>query len=147
MEALRRGRAVAEVTGDGAEEARHCSAEEELLMASMEAEKRAYKEGAVRLRELKAEIEHLQHILAQSRRRLQQDFESWYAAKGAAAADDEQPTTRAVAAMERGQGKGAAGGSSSGGPPLTGNAEVDAEILAFYQARETLVAQRMQGGR
>jgi len=44
---------------------------------------------------------------------------------------------------------GAAGGGAAapGGPPLTGNPEVDAEILAFYQAREGLVAQRMAGGR
>ena len=38
-----------------------------------------------------------------------------------------------------------AGEVTGGGPPLTGNKEVDAEILAFYKAREGLVAQRVAG--
>ena len=38
----------------------------------MEEGKRAYKEGFAKLKELKGEIEHLQHLLEQSRRRLQQ---------------------------------------------------------------------------
>ncbi len=134
VEAVRRSRAISEVTGgDGGE-----SGEEAQLMAQMEQEKRTYKEGAGRLRELKAEIEHLQHILAQSRRRLQQDFEGWYAAKcntpsEAAGAPPQHASPRGQPSVERRQ----------GGPPLTGDAKVDAEILAFYQAREALVQQRM----
>ena len=33
-----------------------------------------------------------------------------------------------------------------GGPPLTGNQEVDQEIMAFYKAREKLVHDRMARG-
>jgi|EP00665_Eupelagonemidae_sp_cell47_P009083 hypothetical protein len=51
----------------------------------MEGGKRAYKEGFGQLKELKSEIEHLQHLLEQSRRRLQSDFENWYAKQGSAA--------------------------------------------------------------
>ena len=37
----------------------------------LEDEKRQYKEGFAQLKALKSEIEHLQHLLEQSRRRLQ----------------------------------------------------------------------------
>ena len=60
--------------GDGAAFA----AEEEPLKAKLEEGKRTYKEGFAKLKGLKSEIEHLQHLLEQSRRRLQQDFETWF---------------------------------------------------------------------
>ena len=45
--------------------------EEESLKEMLEEEKRQYKEGFAQLKALKSEIEHLQHLLEQSRRRLQ----------------------------------------------------------------------------
>lgn len=136
VEGVRRTRAAAEVAGG--EDAG--SEEEAALRGQMEAEKRAYKEGFAKLKEYKAEIEHLQLMLEQSRRRLQQDFENWWVTQQPA---EEQPP----ASPPRRPRAGAAGSPHAAGgavgPPLTGNPEVDAEILAFYQAREGLVAQRM----
>lgn len=43
----------------------------------IEKEKSVYKEAFAQLRELKAEIEHLQMLLEQSRGKLQKDFEQW----------------------------------------------------------------------
>ena len=43
------------------------SPEEEALVAELDGEKRKYKEGFAKLRELKGEIEHLQHLLEQAR--------------------------------------------------------------------------------
>ena len=45
--------------------------EEESLKEMLEEEKRQYKEGFAQLKALKSEIEPLQHLLEQSRRRLQ----------------------------------------------------------------------------
>ena len=45
------------------------SPEEEALVAELDGEKRKYKEGFAKLRELKGEIEHLQHLLEQARAR------------------------------------------------------------------------------
>lgn len=128
--------------------------EESLLRAKVEAEKRSYKSGFARLKELKAEIEHLQLLLEQSRRRMQQDFEGWWV--GQQPQTSEAPATPHApggasphpleqdAALANGDG-GSSRGAGGGGPPLTGNAEVDAEIVAFYQAREGLAAQRAGG--
>ena len=83
LEACRRERAVSELAASegGAEAPIDTAAaeQEERLKAQMEEGKRSYKEGFAKLKELKAEIEHLQHLLEQSRRKLQQDFEGWYA--------------------------------------------------------------------
>lgn len=110
------------------------------------------------LKELKSEIEHLQHLLEQSRRRLQQDFEKWYATQhageapmvlppGPQAARSPQPhgSSRASPAPSPQRGGGARA-AARGGPPLTGNQEVDQEIMAFYKAREKLVHDRMARG-
>ena len=142
LEVCRQKRAVAELTG-GAGGAP--GAEEESLKAQLEEEKRQYKDGFAQLRELKSEIEHLQHLLEQSRRRLQQDFEKWYAAGpqpvgevGQAAAD----VKTAWPSPARGANP-ARSPQPRGAPPLTGNNEVDQEIMAFYKARESLVQNRM----
>ena len=85
IEAARRERAVADVAdgGDGGGGDGHgngeASPEEEKLKMMLEEGKKSYKEGFAKLKELKSEIEHLQHLLEQSRRKLQQDFEGWYA--------------------------------------------------------------------
>jgi len=147
VESVRRTRAAAGLSGigDGGEDVG--SEEEAALRGQIEAEKRQYKEGFAKLKEYKAEIEHLQLMLEQSRRRLQQDFENWWVTQQPAAepsplevSPPRRPRAGAVASPRSTSGGGSAKPS---GPPLTGNPEVDAEILAFYQAREGLVAQRM----
>jgi len=224
IEAARRERAVADVAegGDGGAEGAP-SPEEEKLKIQLEDGKRSYKEGFAKLKELKSEIEHLQHLLEQSRRKLQQDFEGWYAKhpqsqgngngggemqqgmsmmppQGFAASmpppqQQSQPMMMQPppqqqheelvmppmrASIGGGGGgppaspvrsrpappacnqpawasparptKGAApppppmppaGGGAVGQPMLTGQPEVDAEIMAFYNARDSLVKARM----
>ena len=197
IEAVRRKSAMAEVAseGDGAAFA----AEEEPLKAKLEEGKRTYKEGFAKLKGLKSEIEHLQHLLEQSRRRLQQDFETWFSKQqsitgrpaspamppataqsshdpvhvpcrasigasprrhAAAASIGASPRRHAGAAPAPPQqcwgspakpsappapaaGAGAAVASAQA-PMLTGQPEVDAEIMAFYQARDSLVKARLQ---
>ena len=51
--------------------------EEDKAKLQIEREKTAYKASFERLRELKKEIEHVQLLLEQSRKRLQSDFEQW----------------------------------------------------------------------
>ena len=112
----------------------------------------------------------------QSRRKLQQDFERWFAAQEASRVDPGADAAPLAAALPGGLGgvaqprqawnspvrtraspgkggggsavpsptkppaAGAAGGG--GGPALTGDSEVDREILAFYNARRTLGVER-----
>lgn len=53
--------------------------EEQEMRNEMEEEKLRYKESFTRLRTLKTEIEHLQHLLEKSKVRLMKDFEMWWA--------------------------------------------------------------------
>ena len=111
----------------------------------------------------------------QSRRKLQQDFERWFAAQEASKVDPGADAAPLAAALPGGMGgfaqprqawnspvraraspsKGgggsavpsptkppAAGAGGGGGPALTGDSEVDREILAFYNARRTLGVER-----
>ena len=178
IEALRQKQAAAGLAEDADDSAGE-TVEEQALRAKMEEGKRSYKEGFAKLKELKAEIEHLQHLLEQSRRKLQSDFEAWYAKQqlcagagppasappgGAVAPPGASPhrvpappPAQAWSSPGRGGGggapypppppagaRGAAGGGA--GPTLTGQPDVDKEILAFYEARDLLVKQRMAGG-
>jgi kinesin family protein 6/9 len=123
--------------------------EEDSCKASIESEKEAYKSAFNRLKELKVEIEHLQLLLEQSRKRLQKDFDGWFlllerqgaAAQPAYAQPAHQPPMGYAPAQQHASrgGERPAAATASGGPQLTGNPEVDAEILAFYKARESLL--------
>ncbi|CAG2216037.1 KIF6_9 [Mytilus edulis] len=53
--------------------------EEQEMRNEMEEEKMNYKECFTRLRTLKTEIEHLQHLLEKSKVKLMKDFEMWWA--------------------------------------------------------------------
>ncbi|XP_033735819.1 kinesin-like protein KIF6 [Pecten maximus] len=53
--------------------------EEQELRADMEEEKDSYKHSFNRLKTLKTEIEHLQHLLEKSKVKLMKDFEMWWA--------------------------------------------------------------------
>ncbi|XP_069118141.1 kinesin-like protein KIF6 [Argopecten irradians] len=53
--------------------------EEQELRADMEEEKDSYKQSFNRLKTLKTEIEHLQHLLEKSKVKLMKDFEMWWA--------------------------------------------------------------------
>ena len=112
---------------------------------------------------LKGEIEHLQLMLERSRKTLQKDFESWFVTMSRQAIARERAD--AVRAG-KGGGKGAkapvkaaqlelgavpetprtSAARVAAGPMLTGNAQADADIIAFYKAREELVAGQAKAG-
>ncbi|XP_028398653.1 kinesin-like protein KIF6 isoform X1 [Dendronephthya gigantea] len=52
--------------------------EEDRLRSAIEDEKSRYKEAFTRLRSLKTEIEHLQHLLEKFKVQMQKDFEVWW---------------------------------------------------------------------
>ncbi|KAL2914503.1 hypothetical protein HK105_206070 [Polyrhizophydium stewartii] len=54
-----------------------------------------YKQAYQTLKDLKLEIEHLQHLLEQARHRLTRDFEHWYINVYVAAADQDVPSSMA----------------------------------------------------
>ena len=178
IEGLRQKQAAAGLASDADDSAGE-TVEEQALRAKMEEGKRSYKEGFAKLKELKAEIEHLQHLLEQSRRKLQSDFEAWYAKQqlcagagppasappgGAVATPGASPhrvPAPPPAQVWGSPGRGGVGGApypppppagargadgGGAGPTLTGQPDVDKEILAFYEARDLLVKQRMAGG-
>ena len=117
-------------------------------MLMIEKQKASYKEAYGQLKSLKAEIEHLQLMLEKSRKRLQKDFEGWY----------ETALRQAIAREKTGGGRSngtavplkqqeamletprTAAAREAAGPTLTGNAEADADIIAFYKARKNLMA-------
>ena len=150
-------------TGAAGAEAPALDAELAQVMDGIGREKSAYRSSFERLKELKREIEHIQRLLEQSRRRVQADFEQWYAMQQQQQQQQQQ----------RGGGGGAGGGASSDGPgarpasrghalrtppragaavpaassPVmsTGNRQADEDIAAFYRARdEVLRANRLQ---
>jgi hypothetical protein len=55
--------------------------EEERLKKEIEKEKERYKNDFQRLKQLKHEIEHMQHLMEKGKVRLQSDFEAWLASK------------------------------------------------------------------
>ncbi|XP_052275630.1 kinesin-like protein KIF6 isoform X2 [Dreissena polymorpha] len=65
--------------------------EEVKLRHQMEAEKNSYKETFNRLRVLKTEIEHLQHLLEKAKVKLMKDFELWWAEQVALSQENQVP--------------------------------------------------------
>eukprot|EP01052_Picozoa_sp_SAG31_P049734 SAG31_NODE_11030_length_1072_cov_2.431655_1_plen_171_part_00 len=156
IEQLRKERALQGITdsADGDVTSSAEGAEEAGAMKAIEEEKRAYKEAYGRLKSLKAEIEHLQLMLEKSRKRLQKDFEGWYEAtlRQAIAREKAQAVRNGKGSLERAalpqqelglavaETPRTAAARKAAGATLTGNAEADADIIAFYKAREQLMA-------
>lgn len=68
---------------NGTDEAEDVDPVEQNLRDTMEEEKTKYKESFTRLRSLKTEIEHLQHLLEKAKVKMQKDFEIWWAEQAA----------------------------------------------------------------
>ena len=51
------------------------------MRLALDEEKRKYKTNYASLKQLKSEIEHIQHLMEGARVRLQHDFESWFESK------------------------------------------------------------------
>ncbi|KAL7749482.1 hypothetical protein RI367_005036 [Sorochytrium milnesiophthora] len=65
--------------------------EEEAAREKLAATITEYKTQYQRLKDLKIEIEHMQHLLENARVKMQKDFDVWFAAAGSAASDTERP--------------------------------------------------------
>ncbi|KAJ8308330.1 hypothetical protein KUTeg_013204 [Tegillarca granosa] len=125
--------------------------EEQELRNDMEIEKVRYKDCVSKLKRLKGEIEHLQHLLEKSRVKLMKDFELWWAGQ--------------AATLQHGGGGGGHMKSAwrtptpqksnrqltdsisqsapekpkvAGKIPLTGDPAADADIMAFMKARQRI---------
>ena len=163
IEQLRKERAAQGLLEDGEDGQPEVDPEEERAKAQIDEEKTKYKRGYAELKGLKGEIEHLQLMLERSRKTLQKDFESWFVTMSRQAIARERAD--AVRAG-KGGGKGAkapvkaaqlelgavpetprtSAARVAAGPMLTGNAQADADIIAFYKAREELVAGQAKAG-
>jgi len=75
IEQLRVERAM---RGEGGDAAEQDDPEELRLKSEIDGFKNQYKDKFNRLRELKAEIEHIQGIMEKQRHGMQKDFENWY---------------------------------------------------------------------
>ncbi|XP_014673455.1 PREDICTED: kinesin-like protein KIF6 isoform X2 [Priapulus caudatus] len=144
------------------------------LRAEMQAGKCRYKEKFQQLRGLKAEIEHLHHLLEKSRVKIQQEFETWWSQQGNAMKDEavsprvgsswvsrneaqsclrektrrdcEQTTVAATSTasldaetVNSAEIEAARPPHSAVNIPLTGDSQADADIIAFFKARQRLV--------
>jgi len=145
IEQRRVERAMQAVANSG--EAEGEDPEEAAMKAQMEAEKARYKENFEQLKKFKAEIEHIQHLLESSRVRLQKDFESWFETKVGGVKKERADVRAQARADERAAARGGGAHVSASLPvhqpqlsTSTGNAEADADIAAFYAAREQLLA-------
>jgi kinesin family protein 6/9 len=100
----------------------------------LEKEKSQFKELYGRLKELKNEIEHLQHLMDKAKLQLQQDFEVWWKTyQGTSDGGGGEESSRERKPME--------GASKSNMllPSLIGDSQTDDDIKAFYKARQKLL--------
>ena len=146
---------------------------EEELQKEMQSHKSTYKDNFSRLRELKAEVERIQSRLQKQRVRMQKEFETWYGTmlrnstavqqqpKEQQQIPENQPVAPPLRAAEAWRGPPSvsapreANDSSSGSNYraegasaqfLTGDENVDQDILAFFKAKEELL-KRSKGNR
>ena len=108
-----------------------------------------------KLRDLKTEIEHIQKMLEQGRRKLQADFDKWYelilrepantggggapTPRNAAAPSPRMPAPSPEPARSAWATPPLAAAQPKQ-PVLTGNRDADDDIMAFYRAKEELAA-------
>jgi len=105
---------------------------EEQHLKTLRDEKDSYKKLFLHLKKLKQAIEHLQHGLEKTRRQLQRDFERWW-----------KETEN-----KRGQASEVAAAAAAGNNTRvsgTGDPSTDAEIEAFYRARDEMVSGGAKG--
>lgn len=91
------------------------------------------------MRTAKGDIERIQNLLEQNKKRLQREFEQWFV-QLREVADPRKLTdgeaASLVGAESGGYPVGPAGGTQDA--PLMGDATVDADIRAYYDARRAL---------
>jgi len=130
--------------------------EERALLTNLETEKKTYKTNFDALRDLKKEIERVQSLLERIGRRMTREFEVWFTGNAYGDASFAQPGdgrdgTVIPSGDSSGDGSGDAGTmrrTSSPSPPApTGNAQADADIAAFYAARQKLLRPNLESTR
>lgn len=160
IEKLRKHHAISMVSGHEYNDDEEAKANERLHCDAIEREKAAYKDILERLRGLKGTIEKTQQEVEKRRLKLQSDFDTWY---HRACSEESQRANLQPGAIKQANPKaeGARAEPKSHDrvptasinetddefklPPgiqLTGNAEADADIIAFYKAKEVLLSSR-----
>jgi kinesin family protein 6/9 len=190
IENIRREVAMEQVLGTNLDDSTGTHPDELKCLSIIEDNKRKYKAGLEHLRELKGAIEHIKKLMEKNQRKMQTDFDTWYAKmyelvesqpetpvqvqQGSSSSADNVDTivkiVREPAQMQdtcyvpvaqiqtskvvntlpktKTLPSGSLSSSSSSSstfkmPPgirLTGNKEADEDIIAFYKAKEALMA-------
>jgi kinesin family protein 6/9 len=105
-----------------------------------------YKAQYGRLKDLKKEIEHLQHLLEQARVRMTKEFERWYLdafVRGERPASGLARSLPSVASLASGGSSATLAGSRAGSGSAELGPGVEDDIKAFYRAREQLLQRRV----
>jgi len=113
--------------------------EEQALLAKLERDKKIYADATGRLRHVKHDIERIQQVLEQNKKRLQKDFESWFVSLRKEATESLKVLNNVeeVEEVERGTEKKnnkLIDPTTGEAVKLTGNKEVDNDVEAFYRA-------------
>ena len=163
IEKIRRDTAIDQISGSTIIEDNTNPGVEQCIEI-IEENKKQYKGALDTLRELKGAIEYIKQLMEKKRRKMQLDFDTWYAAmydesniflkqrseiagtsvtdyngEGTPAVDSFVPTNTKVRTGATADAKT----SDFKLPPgvlLTGNNEADEDIIAFYKAKEALLA-------
>jgi kinesin family protein 6/9 len=160
IEEMRQTRAATRATR--ASDKRDADADEERLVAAIDAERAAHRRAFDELRDAKREIESLQKMTNQAGARLANDFERWFellAERHRELGGDYSPPASPIGgaiepestadpsplrdATNSPKGRNVSAPSQTGAP-TTGNARADADIKAFYEARERLLRMRRE---
>ncbi|KAI5618808.1 kinesin-like protein KIF6 [Silurus asotus] len=118
---------------------------QERLCNQIEEEKKKYKSTFERLKGLKTEIEHVQHLLQRAKVKLQKDFQDWWIQEAARLQQNQcSESTRAGRSKDSSPRMPSSRALSTSGPastsiPLTGDQQTDADIMAFIKARQNLL--------
>mmetsp|Transcript_12933 Transcript_12933/g.18452 ORF Transcript_12933/g.18452 Transcript_12933/m.18452 type:complete len:176 (+) Transcript_12933:200-727(+) len=126
--------------------------------------KTTYNQSFQKLRVLKSDIEHIQHLIEKSRKKMQKDFDTWYEEMWSHTNNlevnrnngfDSMQTSKnsmcksnesiAKASIQDDETKSSSSLTQSDfavpkGVRLTGNKEADEDIIAFYRAKEELLS-------
>ena len=177
IEKIRRNIAMEQVTGTSSTrtETDVTSPDESRCLSIIEENKKLYKAGLQHLRELKGTIEHIKKLMEKNQRKVQTDFDTWYAKmyeflesrpenveqvgvdnvnikdvkNGHQSQKMETLVPSAVGPLRKETETPSISGTDSSSkstfrlPPgirLTGNKEADDDIVAFYKAKEALMA-------
>lgn len=110
------------------------SADEAVLLRTIDEQKQVYQNCTTQLRAVKSEIERIQQLLEQNKKRLQRDFEQWFLQLKEAADPRKLSGDEARALLDAAPSDGGTAVSEK----WTGDATVDADIRAYYEARKAL---------